>query len=131
MSEVGAGASAAPRASYRTLGELLGRWARLEPACCRAQGDLYAAFAEGRWQAVCGRDHRTLPGGYGALWTALQDALAARAQDWSLTVCRGQVVATVSVAGGTVEVSTHSEAMSLLWAYLDALEASTPPHMVA
>jgi hypothetical protein len=66
------------------------------------------------------------------LQAALQDALAARGLDWSLAGGSGRVTARVRAPGDglprTAEVTTYSEGMALLWAYLDALAEDTPAH---
>lgn len=76
---------------------------------------------------LCGDDNRLPALQQGFLQVALQDALAEHNLDWSLCAHHGSASATVVTHTGatenaiTYEITTHSEAMSLLWVYLEAL----------
>lgn len=122
QAELQAALSAQPVAAYATLGSLLTRWARLEPDRCRCDPEGVSVCTEsGRWQCVCTQRQGERDERRGLLQSALQDALAERGFDWTLSAQRGRFRAVV-VGDRTCEVMTYSEVMSLLWAYLDALE---------
>jgi hypothetical protein len=112
-----------------SLAQLLARWSALEPERCRDVGAGYhvALDAPGgcSWRPCDPQD--TAP----ELQAAVQDALAERALEWSLTCCKGLATACVIRGGCRYRVSTCSEAMSLLWAYLDALEETKPQSLNA
>lgn len=96
-----------------TLSELLSRWARLEPERCRYEKACYLANIGEHWHILCGGDN-TLG--------ALQDALAEHALNWTLGVYDSSASAAITTDDKiTYEITTHSEAMSLLWVYLEAL----------
>lgn len=110
-----------------TLSDLLSRWVRLEPERCRFDRGCYLVNVESHWHALCGDDNRLPALQQGFLQVALQDALAEHDLGWTLSAHHGSVSATVILSGGenenalTYEITTHSEAMSLLWVYLEAL----------
>lgn len=105
-----------------TLSDLLSRWVRLEPGRCRFDRGCYLVNVESHWHALCGDDNRLPALQQGFLQVALQDALAEHDLGWTLSAQGGSVSATITSENAlTYEITTHSEAMSLLWVYLEAL----------
>lgn len=99
-----------------TLSELLSRWAQLEPERCRFDKACYLVNVASHWHVLCADDNTLGVLQRGFLQVALQDALAEHNFGWTLAALGGSVSATI-----TYEITTHSEAMSLLWVYLEAL----------
>lgn len=110
-----------------TLSDLLSRWARLEPERCRFDKACYLVNVESHWHVLCGDDNTLGVLQQGFLQVALQDALAEHNFGWTLSAHHGSASATVvtnkelSENTVTYEITTHSEAMSLLWVYLEVL----------
>lgn len=113
----------------RTLDDLLARWGRLEPGRRRATEGAFEVKLGAHWHLVSCKN--TLPDlGRGALLAVLHDALAEAGLNWTLASGADGCTATVRLEGGlgervTHSVTTHSESMALLWAYLELL-APTP-----
>lgn len=110
-----------------TLSDLLSRWARLEPGRCRYERACYLVHVASDWHVLCGDDNALGVLQQGFLQMALQDALAEHDFDWTLSAHNGSVSATIVLKDGkhdntlSYEITTYSEAMSLLWVYLEAL----------
>ncbi|CAA9553336.1 MAG: hypothetical protein AVDCRST_MAG86-6 [uncultured Truepera sp.] len=105
-----------------TLSELLSRWARLEPGRCRHERACYLVNIGEHWHILCGDDNTLGALQQSFLQVALQDALAEHAFNWTLGVYDSSASAAITTDDKiTYEITTHSEAMSLLWVYLETL----------
>jgi hypothetical protein len=108
----------------RSLYDLLERWGRLEPERCRPTEDAFEVKLGPHWHLISAAASGL---SRGALLAALHDALAEAELSWTLASHADGFTATLSpdaVAGPgrvTYSVTTYSEPMSLLWAYLELL----------
>lgn len=108
----------------RSLYDLLERWGQLEPGRCRPTEDAFEVKLGPHWHLIsvgaAGLSR-------GVLLAALHDALAEAELTWTLASHADGFTATLSLdaAAGpgsvTYSVTTYSEPMSLLWAYLELL----------
>ena len=72
------------------------------------------------WYKLAESSHGTLD--CAVLQSRVQDGMAQHGVNWRLSVRQGLIDAQVEHRGRSYSVGVASEAMALLWAYLDALE---------
>lgn len=112
----------ASRTITKTLVDLLREWARLEPGRCRCAERAFEVRLGPHWYLACSRENAVSDLSRGVLQAALYDALAEHGLDWTLSSHGGGFSATVvRESAVSYEITTYSEGMSLLWAYLEAL----------
>ena len=109
-----------------SLGSLLNRWSKLEPDTCRFLNNKTAyelkldTPSESIWYKLSETACENLD--YAVLQSCVQDALSQHSMNWRLSFTRGVSEACVEYEGQSYNASVSSEAMALLWAYLNALE---------
>lgn len=112
--------------SHCLLGNLLERWSKLEPdMCCFVPNKTAYALkletpSKQLWYELSKTASEDLD--YAVLQSCVQDALSQHAMHWRLSYARGLSEANVEYEGQNYSASIASEAMALLWAYLNALE---------
>ena len=112
--------------NHCSLERLLERWSKLEPdICCFVQDK--AAYAlkletpsKPFWYELSKTASENLD--YAVLQSCVQDALSLHAMHWRLSYTKGLSEANVEHEGQSYSASLASEAMALLWAYLNAIE---------